>query len=242
MNNDYQGQNDQQHAQNQISQEGQFAIQRREEIHSLDPRELLAKLNEKSNLILLQINEITLIYDKFIYLGSNMAKMLDKLDTKMKKIPEDYQFYANKSRELMMDAIDKISVVKISLMKDNVDIMRDLQSELQEYMARKKEKEEKEIKENKRKKLLFFGEIAAFAIVLLFSGIFSFKWFAESIRTKTEIRQQILDEFKADGQSIYEVKDYQQLEHNTEMMNKWMDAYPKEGREFMKFKKGFESR
>ncbi len=82
--------------------------------------------------------------------------------------------------------------------------------------------------------------LATLTIVVL--GTISRKWFSESIRTKTEIRQQILEEIRDDGQSIYEVKDYQQLEHNTEMMNKWMDAYPKYGNEFIKFKKGFESR
>ncbi len=71
---------------------------------------------------------------------------------------------------------------------------------------------------------------------------FSKQWFSESIRTKTEIRQQILEEIRDDDRSIYKVKDYQQLQFNTDMMNKWMESYPKEGREFMKFKKWFESR
>ncbi len=78
------------------------------------------------------------------------------------------------------------------------------------------------------------------AIVVL--GTISRKWYSESIRTKTEIRQQILDEINADGQSIYKVKDYEQLQYNTDLMNKWMKAYPKEGKEFLKFKKGVESR
>lgn len=73
-------------------------------------------------------------------------------------------------------------------------------------------------------------------------GTISRKWFSESIRTKTEIRQKILEEIRDDGRSIYKVKDFEQLQYNTDMMNKWMKAYPKEGREFMKFKKGFESR
>lgn len=71
---------------------------------------------------------------------------------------------------------------------------------------------------------------------------FSKQWFSESIRAKTEIRQQILEEIRDDGRSIYKVKDFQQLQYNTDMMNKWMKAYPKEGREFIRFKKGFESR
>lgn len=79
-------------------------------------------------------------------------------------------------------------------------------------------------------------------LIIVAAGSLSRKWFSESIRTKTEIRQQILEEIRDDDRSIYKVKDFQQLQHNTDMMNKWMDAYPKAGNEFMKFKKGFESR
>lgn len=84
--------------------------------------------------------------------------------------------------------------------------------------------------------------LALALLIIVAAGSLSKKWFSESIRTKTEIRQQVLEEIKDDGRSIYKVKDYQQLEYNTDMMNKWMRAYPKEGKEFMKFKKGFESR
>ncbi len=84
--------------------------------------------------------------------------------------------------------------------------------------------------------------LALALLIIVAAGSLSKKWFSESIRTKTEIRQQILEEIRNDGRSIYKVKDFQQLQYNTDMMNKWMKAYPKQGREFMKFKKGFESR
>jgi hypothetical protein len=45
----------------------------------------------------------------------------------------------------------------------------------------------------------------------------------ESIKSKSEIRQEILDEIKKDGQSIYKDEDYLQLQHNTELMNKWIE-------------------
>ncbi len=97
---------------------------------------------------------------------------------------------------------------------------------------------------NRRDFRKYYSSVMMVLTVLAIVGLgtISRKWFSESIRTKTEIRQQILEEIRDDGRSIYKVKDYQQLQYNTDMMNKWMDAYPKEGREFMKFKKGFESR
>lgn len=84
--------------------------------------------------------------------------------------------------------------------------------------------------------------LALALLIIVAAGSLTRKWYSESIRTKTEIRQQILEEIRDDGRSIYKVKDFQQLQYNTDMMNKWMKAYPKQGREFMKFKKGFESR
>ena len=84
--------------------------------------------------------------------------------------------------------------------------------------------------------------LALALLTIVAVGSISRKWYSESIRTKTEIRQQILEEIRHDGRSIYKVKDFQQLQYNTDMMNKWMKAYPKQGREFMKFKKGFDSR
>jgi hypothetical protein len=68
------------------------------------------------------------------------------------------------------------------------------------------------------------------------------KWYSESIRAKSEIREEILDEIKKDGKAIFEIKDYDQLKYNTDLMNKWMKKNPKDGEEFMKFKEGFESR
>lgn len=68
------------------------------------------------------------------------------------------------------------------------------------------------------------------------------QWYSESIRSKMEIRQQILDEIKNNGQSVYRVEDYQQLQHNTELINKWMKKNPKDAEKFLRFKDGYESR
>ena len=94
-------------------------------------------------------------------------------------------------------------------------------------------------------KNIFYGMIAAlFLSVLTTVGniFFTKQWYAENIKSKSEIRQQILDEIKNDGQSIYKDEDYLQLQHNTELMNKWMEKNPKDAKNFLRFKDGFESR
>ena len=94
-------------------------------------------------------------------------------------------------------------------------------------------------------KFIFPGSIGILslaAIILFGTGHFAFKWYSESIRAKSEIRQDILDEIKRDGKAIFEIKDYDQLKYNTDLMNKWMKKNPKDGEKFMKFKEGFESK
>ena len=93
-------------------------------------------------------------------------------------------------------------------------------------------------------KIIFYGMIAAlFLSVLTTVGniFFAKQWYAESIKSKSEIRQEILDEIKNDGQSIYKDEDYLQLQHNTELMNKWMEKNPKDAKSFLRFKDGFEA-
>ena len=41
--------------------------------------------------------------------------------------------------------------------------------------------------------------------------------------------------------SIYKDEDYLQLQHNTELMNKWMEKNPKDAKNFLRFKDGYEA-
>ncbi|OPC52970.1 hypothetical protein BAY06_02445 [Elizabethkingia anophelis] len=100
-------------------------------------------------------------------------------------------------------------------------------------------------KKSKFVKIVFYGMIAAllFSVFTTTGNIFFAKqWYAESIRSKSEIRQEILDKIQNDGQSIYKVEDYRQLQYNTKLMNKWMEKNPKDAEKFLRFKDGYESR
>lgn len=100
-------------------------------------------------------------------------------------------------------------------------------------------------KKSKLVKIVFYGMITAL-LLSVFTTIgnifFAKQWYAESIRSKTEIRQEVLDKIQNDGHSIYKVEDYRQLQHNTELMNKWMEKNPKDAEKFLRFKDGYESR
>lgn len=80
------------------------------------------------------------------------------------------------------------------------------------------------------------------AVILFMTLFFSLRFYQKSITTKSEIRSEILEELKNSGKGIYEINDYQQLQQNTDIMNKWMKKNPRDAERFLKFKEGYESR
>jgi hypothetical protein len=94
-------------------------------------------------------------------------------------------------------------------------------------------------------KYLVFGSLAILLIsffVLTATIYLGKNWYRESIRTKTEVREEILKETKNENKAIYETEQIKQLEYNTTLMKKWMKKNPKDAEKFLKFKEGYESR
>lgn len=94
-------------------------------------------------------------------------------------------------------------------------------------------------------KYLVFGSLSILLIsffVLTATIYLGKNWYRESIRTKTEVREEILKEIKNENKAIYETEQIKQLEHNTTLMKKWMKKNPKDAEKFLKFKERYESR
>lgn len=89
---------------------------------------------------------------------------------------------------------------------------------------------------------VIFGTIFLAFLIILLSGNFALKWYSESIRSKSELRQEILSEFEKDGKQLYLKDDIQQLKNNTELVQKWINKNPKDAEKFLRFKDGYEAR
>jgi len=87
-----------------------------------------------------------------------------------------------------------------------------------------------------------FGMVFLSFLTILLSGNQALKWYSESIRSKSELRQEILSEFEKDGKQLYPKDDIQQLEHNTKVLQKWIEKNPKDAEKFLRFKDGYEAR
>ena len=143
------------------------------------------------------------------------------------------------STNMMQKAIQFVRTELDSIWDYKTSIPESIPAHLSETTVNFFEKIEKHIK------FIFPGSIGILslaAIILFGTGHFAFKWYSESIRAKSEIRQDILDEIKKDGKAIFEIEDYNQLKYNTDLMNKWMKKNQKDGEKFLRFKEGYESK
>lgn len=96
----------------------------------------------------------------------------------------------------------------------------------------------------KRGKKFIWGGIGFFviAVIILITSInFASNWYKESIKAKSELRQDILKEIADEGKKIYDEKEVMILSENTQIMQLWMKSNPKKAEDFLRFKDGFKA-
>jgi len=85
--------------------------------------------------------------------------------------------------------------------------------------------------------------VAIFSVlVLIISVNFATNWYKESIKAKSELRQDILNEIADEGKKIYNENEVKMLQENTKVMQLWIKINPKKAEGFLRFKDGFEAR
>ena len=100
-------------------------------------------------------------------------------------------------------------------------------------------------KKSKSLKYLLLGSFSCLgiAIIVMFLSFYlSKQWYDTSIKSKEEIRSQIFKEMRAEGKEFYDIEVFNQLKMNTDIINKWIEKKPKEVRNFLQFKEGYEAR
>lgn len=186
--------------------------------------ELLNKVIETNERNIEQGIKTEFVYEDLLNLKSETESSLQGLNASNLKLVELLE-NEKQEREIFLEKIPKTIEVKIS------------ENSLNRLTAFEKKA--------KVVKYLIFGDIGilSLSIVVIFMvSFFANKWYSESIRTKSEIRQEIFTEIENEGKSIYKTSDFEQLKNNTLIMNKWMQKNPKDSESFMRFKEGFESK
>lgn len=76
----------------------------------------------------------------------------------------------------------------------------------------------------------------------ILSIIFATNWYKSSIKAKSELRQDILNEIADEGKKIYDENEVKMLQENTNVMQLWIKSNPKKAEDFLRFKDGFNAR
>ena len=94
-----------------------------------------------------------------------------------------------------------------------------------------------------KKKFIWSGiGVFVFAVLVLIVSInFATNWYKESIKAKSELRQDILNEIADEGKKIYDENEIRLLSENTQVMQFWIKNNPKKAEDFIRFKDGFEA-
>ncbi|MDN4028710.1 hypothetical protein [Chryseobacterium gambrini] len=79
-------------------------------------------------------------------------------------------------------------------------------------------------------------------LILIISVNFATNWYKASIKAKSELRQEILNEIADEGKKFYNENEIKLLQENTEVMKLWIKNNPKKAEDFLRFKDGFEAR
>jgi len=97
----------------------------------------------------------------------------------------------------------------------------------------------------KWKKQFIWSGIGVFVfavLVLIISINFATNWYKESIKAKSELRQDILKDIADEGKKIYNENEIKILSENTQVMQLWIKNNPKKAEDFLRFKDGFEAK
>ena len=84
-----------------------------------------------------------------------------------------------------------------------------------------------------------FGTFILGIFTLIFSIFFATNWYKESIKSKSELRQDILNEVADEGKKIYDENEITILRENTQIMQLWIKNNPKKAEDFLRFKDGY---
>ena len=78
-------------------------------------------------------------------------------------------------------------------------------------------------------------------LIFIISINFATNWYKESIKAKSELRQDIINEIADEGKKIYDENEVKKLQENTTVMKLWIKKNPKKAEDFLRFKDGFEA-
>lgn len=195
-----------------------------------DGFELLEKVI-KSNEENIKSNEDKIkLYVKLRFMFEDHLKMMGQTQLDFEAVGETYQD-AMKFYELE-------SVKRTEFLKN---IPTKIEAVLSPETVEDFEKINSKMKEMKILTWSGLGTMILGILILVISINFATNWYKESIKAKSELRQNILTEIAGEGKKIYDENEVKALSENTKLMQLWIKNNPKKAEDFLRFKDGYEA-
>ena len=171
-----------------------------------------------------QFVKVEFVMEDFINSSKHIQTGLRDVSAKYDNVEKLYELEQVKRTEFLANIPTKIETV---LSQETIDFYGNFENKVKRL-----------------EKFIWSGiGVAVFSVLLLIISInFATKWYKESIKAKSELRQDILKEIAGEGKKIYEEKEIKILSENTEIMQLWIKNNPKKGEDFLRFKDGFDAR
>ena len=170
------------------------------------------------------------IYSKLAFALEDHLNIMGKTQLDFEAVGETYQD-AMKFHELE-------SVKRTEFLKN---IPTKIEAVLAPETVERFEKIDSKIKELKIFIWSGLGTMILAILILVISTNFATTWYKESIRSKSELRQNILNEIAGEGKKIYDENEVKVLTDNTKLMQLWIKNNPTKAEDFLRFKDGYEA-
>lgn len=136
-------------------------------------------------------------------------------------------------------------VLAIAQLQLDFEVVKEIPTKIEIVLSQ----ETKGFYEDFYKKMEMKGKFNWSGLGIFILGIFTFvlsitfatNWYKESIKAKSELRQDILKEIANEGKKIYDENEIKILRENTQVMQFWIKNSPKQAEDFLRFKDGFKA-
>ena len=171
-----------------------------------------------------QFVKVEFVVEDFINSSKHIQTGLRDVSAKYDDVEKLYELEQVKRTEFLANIPTKIETV---LSQETIDFYDNFENKVKRL-----------------EKFIWSGiGVTVFSVLLMIISInFATKWYKESIKAKSELRQDILNEIAGEGKKIYDEKEMKILSENTEIMQLWIKKNPKKAEDFLRFKDGFDAR
>jgi len=194
---------------------------------NIDPLEILRQITEKANEISEKAEQILDFQDNILEYKNDMEDFNNRTAKNSEIIQEKHDSFIKNFKTNADYVINKIGAVQLSINKNDLNELRQVQQVAEMLTKAYNEKELKVVNFFNKLKYWILGSFALMIILNIITGDLARIWYKTPVQTKQETRAELLDEIKKSGKGIYEIEHIEDLERNTKIIQSWRKTAPK---------------